>query len=260
MKHTYALVCAALALCAIQQLSAQSATDNSTRATSKNGMLSGIITDRDNRTLSGVIVKVLGTVRGAYSKANGKYTVTNIPAGTYSVRYSSIGKKTVVIKNVLIKPDKTTEGTHVMLEDSISRDSVAVVIASNRFGESALKIETTRTCCGGCCYISTPEESNLTDDKKPDSSDVPLQRDLDVYPNPVHDMMTVNFRLDSNARVTFRLLSVATGEQCYFDDAGYRERGIVTHILNMTRLLHGSYLLLMQSDAGEYGYTTVMKH
>lgn len=73
------------------------------------GLLEGKITDKaNNQPLVGANVTVLGTALGAAVDTEGFYLIANIRAGTYSVRVSAIGYRTVVLQNVTILPDLRT--------------------------------------------------------------------------------------------------------------------------------------------------------
>lgn len=70
------------------------------------GILAGKVTDEKKAPVAGATVRVLGTTRGGYTGADGKYTVLNITAGTYDVRVTAVGYDTVVRK-VSISADQT---------------------------------------------------------------------------------------------------------------------------------------------------------
>nr|MCU0634997.1 carboxypeptidase-like regulatory domain-containing protein [Gemmatimonadaceae bacterium] len=56
------------------------------------GTISGRVTDRTTRAaLADVQVQVVGTVRGARTTADGAYRITNVPAGSYTVRALRLG-------------------------------------------------------------------------------------------------------------------------------------------------------------------------
>jgi TonB-dependent starch-binding outer membrane protein SusC len=67
----------------------------SSSAMAQVGTLSGTITDRDSgESLAGATVLIEGTERGAPADVDGNYSITNIPVGTYTVRYSFVGYRT----------------------------------------------------------------------------------------------------------------------------------------------------------------------
>src|SRR3990172_5697584 len=73
------------------------------------GILEGRVRDRQSREmLVGVNVTIVGTQYGAASDAVGLYIINNVRAGVYEVRFSFIGYKTVLMKNVTILPDLRT--------------------------------------------------------------------------------------------------------------------------------------------------------
>ena len=73
------------------------------------GILEGRIIDKQSRGgIVGVNVLLRGTILGGSSDAQGYYRIPNIKAGVYDVRFSIIGYKTVMMKNVTILPDLRT--------------------------------------------------------------------------------------------------------------------------------------------------------
>src|SRR6056297_792539 len=83
------------------------------------GILKGKVVDSDGKGLIGATVQVQGTSRGSVVQdPEGKYTVVNIVAGEYEVKYSYIGYKTV-IKQVVIEADKTVEVNVTLREEGV---------------------------------------------------------------------------------------------------------------------------------------------
>lgn len=70
------------------------------------GILTGKVTDSDGKPVPGATVKVLGTTRVTGAKLDGRYTVTNITAGTYTVRVTGVGYDTATAV-VTIVADQT---------------------------------------------------------------------------------------------------------------------------------------------------------
>lgn len=74
-----------------------------------NGSLEGFVRDKANsEALPGANVLLIGTQLGATADARGFYTVNNIPAGTYDVRFTFVGYQTIIMRGVRIKPDLKT--------------------------------------------------------------------------------------------------------------------------------------------------------
>ncbi|GMU95218.1 MULTISPECIES: TonB-dependent receptor [Ignavibacterium] len=73
------------------------------------GKLAGVIKDADSgEPLVGANILIEGTSFGAATNANGEYVILNIPPGRYNVRISFIGYETVLMQNVAIVVDQTT--------------------------------------------------------------------------------------------------------------------------------------------------------
>jgi outer membrane receptor protein involved in Fe transport len=73
------------------------------------GKITGHITDAANgEALVGVTVAVNGTALGAVTDVDGKYTVLNVPVGTYMIRLSAVGYASVEVSNVEVSSDLAT--------------------------------------------------------------------------------------------------------------------------------------------------------
>jgi Ca-activated chloride channel family protein len=57
----------------------------------KTAKITGRVVDEKGDPLPGVVVKVLGTTRGAVSDPDGNYTIAGLPVGTYCIRVSYVG-------------------------------------------------------------------------------------------------------------------------------------------------------------------------
>ncbi len=80
------------------------------------GNLQGKVTDGSN-PIPSVNIFIIGTGIGTASDRNGNYSLKNIPAGDYQIRFSAIGFETVT-KPVSIQPSKTIE-LNVSLKSTI---------------------------------------------------------------------------------------------------------------------------------------------
>ncbi len=73
------------------------------------GTLEGRVVDaRDGNPLWNANIVVVGASKGAATDADGYYTVLEMQPGTYEIRFSMIGYRTVVKNRVVIKPGKPT--------------------------------------------------------------------------------------------------------------------------------------------------------
>ena len=73
------------------------------------GAISGLITDaQTGEPVVGVSVLVEGTSLGASTDVDGRYTIINVPVGTYTLKMSSVGYASVEVSNVSVSVDLTT--------------------------------------------------------------------------------------------------------------------------------------------------------
>ncbi|HIL57263.1 MAG TPA: TonB-dependent receptor, partial [Rhodothermales bacterium] len=98
-------------------------------APSAQGTLSGTITDAaSGETLVGVNVLVIGTTRGAATDLDGRYEITGIRAGDYTIRVSYIGYQTLEFTGIAVASGETTTLDVEMQEASLGTDQEVVVI------------------------------------------------------------------------------------------------------------------------------------
>lgn len=70
--------------------------------------IEGTVTDKDTgEALSDVNIIVQGTIFGAASDENGRFTVTNVPGGDYVLKISMMGYKELELKDVKVEPGRT---------------------------------------------------------------------------------------------------------------------------------------------------------
>ena len=92
------------------------------------GKLSGTILDSNKNPILGAIVSVDGTSLGTVTDPDGFYYMINIPPGTYSLKVSMIGYKTVIVEDVIIS-NKTTR-INVELDQGYVEGEEVLVTAS----------------------------------------------------------------------------------------------------------------------------------
>ena len=90
------------------------------------GKLTGLVLDAKKQPLAGANVILVGVPLGAASGIDGRYTILNIPAGTYSVKVSLIGYNPTTIQNLAIPADRTTTQDVTLAETAIEMKEVVV--------------------------------------------------------------------------------------------------------------------------------------
>ncbi len=91
------------------------------------GQIKGKITSEDGEPAIGATIMIVGTSQGGNADLDGKFTILRVDAGTYSLKISHNAYKTVVIENVVVKADLTTEQNLVMTKSVTELDEVVIV-------------------------------------------------------------------------------------------------------------------------------------
>ena len=91
------------------------------------GKLTGRVLDAKSQPVLGANVMILGTTLGAASDADGYYLILNVPAGMYTVKVSSVGFQTNIVKEVRLSADQTTTLNMTIAESVISMGEVTTV-------------------------------------------------------------------------------------------------------------------------------------
>lgn len=95
------------------------------------GILKGKVLDEEGKGIIGATIFLMGTTQGTSIKnPNGTYIINNIPAGTYEVRYSAVGKAKV-IKKIQISADKITDSDVVLVEEGTMTETL--IITADKF-------------------------------------------------------------------------------------------------------------------------------
>jgi len=77
------------------------------------------------RPIQGVLIQLLNTERSALSDENGKFTISNVPVGSYSLSFSAADFKTVSKADVIIRPRRIT---HVKVSLDVQMKGIAETI------------------------------------------------------------------------------------------------------------------------------------
>ena len=91
------------------------------------GKIRGTVTSADGQPLAGANVIVDGTTKGAATDGEGKYTILNVEAGSYSVTASYIGYQSSTESNVSVKVDLTTPLNFAMQTSAVEGEAVTIV-------------------------------------------------------------------------------------------------------------------------------------
>jgi hypothetical protein len=112
------------------------------------GSIQGIIKDKKSQeTIPGVNVLILGTNIGAATDLDGKYQISNVTAGTYSIVISFISYKSDTLKGIKVQNGKITTVDHQLEE--LTRQLGGVTVQERRKTNTDVSI------------ISSIKQSNL---------------------------------------------------------------------------------------------------
>lgn len=96
------------------------------------GKIVGKVTDESTgEPIPGANVLIEGTSMGAATDLKGEYFILNIPPGSYSVRASIIGYKTVIQTGVDVSINHTTN-LHFQLEETVLEFEESVIVTASR--------------------------------------------------------------------------------------------------------------------------------
>jgi Ca-activated chloride channel family protein len=92
------------------------------------GKIKGVITDRDTgSSISGVSVSLDGTTLSVITDNDGRFLMTWIKPGNYTLRIASIGYCTIEVDSLIVAADMTTEQNIEMIRISDNRDINKVI-------------------------------------------------------------------------------------------------------------------------------------
>jgi len=97
------------------------------------GAISGVVTDaQTGEPVVGVTVMVVGTNLGASTDVEGRYNIINVPVGTYTVQFSSVGYGTVEVSNISVSVDLTTYQSQTLSSEATDIGQTIQVIAERK--------------------------------------------------------------------------------------------------------------------------------
>ena len=114
-------------------------------AAAQAGNVTGFVVDASSGApINGVQISIEGTNRGGLTNAQGRYLVTNVPAGTYTVRATYIGYRTTTTE-VSVSAGGTATADFRLEVSAISMDEIVVTgtggaVAARKLGNSLTTI------------------------------------------------------------------------------------------------------------------------
>ncbi|MCH7516490.1 MAG: carboxypeptidase-like regulatory domain-containing protein, partial [Bacteroidetes bacterium] len=187
------------------------------------GTIKGHITDESNgEALIRVNVIITGTTIGAAADLDGNYTITKVPAGTYTLVFSLISYQTITKSDVVVTADQTVQLDVELSTEAVELGNVTVYAASRK-DEKITETPTAVTVIG-------LDEIKL----KSNSGDVPKllesQPGVDLAQSGVDDY-NLNTR-GFNSSVTRRVLVLIDGRDLGAAFLGQQEWGAISYPLD----------------------------
>jgi len=90
------------------------------------GKITGRVINDKKEPVLAVTCFLEGTRFGAYTNEQGQYTILNVPAGTYTLRFQRVGYTVKAIQGVRVSSDQTTTQDVVITESAIQMQEVVV--------------------------------------------------------------------------------------------------------------------------------------
>lgn len=92
------------------------------------GKITGNIMDASSqKPLVGVSVILINQGIGADTDENGRYTIINVPLGSYELKTSYIGYASVLVKEVVVQSGRTTEQNFSLNQETIEGEEITVI-------------------------------------------------------------------------------------------------------------------------------------
>jgi len=99
---------------------------------SATGQIKGTIIDRETeKPVLGASILVVGTARGAMTDLDGKYIITQVGPGTYTLKVTHVSYQEVEVTNVEVKSDLTKE-VSLKLEKKVTELGEKIVVRAHR--------------------------------------------------------------------------------------------------------------------------------
>lgn len=108
----------------------------------QSGKITGTVVDSETgEAVIGCNVLIEGTTMGAAADINGTYVINNVPVGTFSLRFSSIGYAKSIVTDVEVKDGEVTIIDFVLAVESIQTDEVVITAKLLENNEALLLVK-----------------------------------------------------------------------------------------------------------------------
>ncbi|HTI64643.1 MAG TPA: TonB-dependent receptor [Gemmatimonadaceae bacterium] len=115
-------------------------------ATAQTGRISGTVTDSAKIAVAGAQIAVVGTPFRGISNDAGRFTITDVPAGSYELRAQRLGARPVTQSGVVVRPNAETTVSFVLARAATQLANV--VISASRRAEKVTDAPATVTSLG----------------------------------------------------------------------------------------------------------------
>lgn len=114
----------------------------STNLLAQSGKITGTVIDTETgEPVIGCNILIEGTSMGAAADINGSYVINNVPAGTYSLRFSSIGYAKSTVTEVEVKENELTKIDILLQVESFETEEVVVTAKLLENNEASLLVK-----------------------------------------------------------------------------------------------------------------------
>ena len=132
-------------------------------ATAPTGRIVGRIVDaQSGQGVPQVTIQVVGTRLGGVSGVDGRYTITNVPAGTVTLHARLIGYAPKTVTGIMLAANKSLEQT-ITLDQSAAVLTTTVVTATAQRGSTAEALNSQKTAIGIVSAVTVEQISRSPD-------------------------------------------------------------------------------------------------
>lgn len=90
------------------------------------GKIAGQVVDKQKKPVIAATVAVVAQPFGAFTNAEGRFNILNVPPGTYDLRVSRVGFKPYLLTGIIVSADNTTTADVALQDAGITTETVVV--------------------------------------------------------------------------------------------------------------------------------------